>query len=40
MPGTIIQIIMRILYIIGRSSDPYTQQHNKCEGQMRDVAKK
>ena len=32
--GTMIQIIMRTFYIIGRSSDPYTQQQNKCEGQM------
>ena len=35
MPGTMIQRIMSNFYIIGRSSEPYTQQQNKCEGKIR-----
>ena len=34
IPGTKTQIIMSNLYIIVRSSDPYTQRQNKCEGQI------
>ena len=37
MPGTIMQRIMRILYIIIMSSEPCTQQQNKCEGQIREL---
>ena len=37
MPGTMIQIIMSNFYIIGRPSETYTQQHNKREGNIRDL---
>ena len=37
MPGTIMQIITSKLYIVGRSSETYTQQQNKCEGNIRDL---
>ena len=37
MPVTTTKIIMRNFYIIGRSSEIYTQQHNKCEGKIRDL---
>ena len=32
-----IQRIMSNFYIIGRSSEPYNQQHNKREGLIRDL---
>ena len=35
MTGTMMKIIMRNFYIIGRSSEPYTQQQNNCEGHIR-----
>ena len=37
MYGTIMQIIKSKLYIIVRSSDPYTEQQNKCEGHIREL---
>ena len=37
MTGTMMQRITRKLYIIGRSSELYNQQQNKCEGQIRDL---
>ena len=37
MPENMIQRIMRNFYIIGRSSKTYIQEHNKCEGQIRDL---
>ena len=37
IPGATMLRIMSNFYIIGRSSDPYNQQHNKCEGQIRDL---
>ena len=37
MPGTVMQIIIRNFYIIGRSSELYNQKQNKCEGQIRDL---
>ena len=37
MTGTMMKIIMRNFYIIGRSSKTYIQEHNKCEGQIRDL---
>ena len=37
MPVTIMKIIISHLYIIGSSSDTYTQQHHKCEGYIRDL---
>ena len=37
MPETMIKIIMRNFYIIGRSSQPYTKQQNKPEGNITDL---
>ena len=37
MPGTMTQIITRNFYIIGRSSEKYTQQQNNFEGKIRDL---
>ena len=34
MPIIMMQIIMRSFYIIGISSDPYTQQHIKFQGKI------
>ena len=35
--GTMMQIIMRNFYRIGRSSETYNQHQNKCEGNIRDL---
>mmetsp|Transcript_15996 Transcript_15996/g.23839 ORF Transcript_15996/g.23839 Transcript_15996/m.23839 type:complete len:1130 (+) Transcript_15996:7540-10929(+) len=37
LPGTKMQRVMKDFYIKGRSSEPYTQQQNKCEGQIREL---
>ena len=37
MTGTMMKIIMRNFYIIGRSSETYNQHKNKCEGQIWDL---
>ena len=37
MPRTVMQRIMRNFYIIGRSSEKYTQQQNNFEGKIRDL---
>ena len=36
MPGSMMQIIPSKFYIKVSSSDTYTQQNNKCEGQIKD----
>ena len=37
MPGTTMKIITRKFYIIGISSETYTQQHNNCEGNIMEL---